>query len=86
VLDCGSRHKKKKYDKDTAHNLFFGSRLVTRASPRRLAHYIRYTPNPNAPGVVAGAKQRIIKMVEEMVDPLGKEKHKSFKPTLFSLL
>lgn len=31
------------------------------------AKFIKYTPNPNAPGVQQGAKQRIIRMVEAQV-------------------
>ena len=37
--------------------------------------FISYTPNPNAPGVSKGAKQRIIRMVEEQVDPMEPAKH-----------
>ncbi|CAE7610627.1 Bx42 [Symbiodinium microadriaticum] len=38
--------------------------------------YIRYTPNPNAPGYNAAAKQRVIRMVEAQVDPMEPPKHK----------
>lgn len=38
--------------------------------------YIRYTPDPNAPGYNAGAKQRVIRMVEAQVDPMEPPKHK----------
>jgi SNW domain-containing protein 1 len=37
--------------------------------------FISYTPNPNAPGVAKGGKQRIIRMVEEQVDPMEPAKH-----------
>ena len=37
--------------------------------------FISYTPNPNAPGAAKGAKQRIIRMVEEQVDPMEPAKH-----------
>lgn len=37
--------------------------------------YIRYTPNPNAPGFNPATQQRIIKMVEAQVDPLEPSKH-----------
>mmetsp|Transcript_100348 Transcript_100348/g.197020 ORF Transcript_100348/g.197020 Transcript_100348/m.197020 type:complete len:641 (+) Transcript_100348:23-1945(+) len=40
------------------------------------ANYIRYTPNPNAPGYNPAAKQRVIKMVEAQIDPLEPPKHK----------
>ena len=38
--------------------------------------YIRYTPNPNAPGYNPAAQQRVIRMVEAQVDPLEPPKHK----------
>jgi hypothetical protein len=41
--------------------------------------YIRYTPNPNAPGFSAEAKQRVIRMVEAQVDPMEPPKHKHKK-------
>lgn len=42
------------------------------------AKFIKYTPNPNAPGFQQGAKQRIIRMVDAQVDPMepAKNKHK----------
>lgn len=43
------------------------------------ATYVRYTPNPDAPGYSANAKQRIVKMVEEQVDPMEPPKHKHSK-------
>ncbi len=43
------------------------------------ANYIRYTPNPNAPGFSDSAKQRVIKMVEAQVDPMEPPKHKQTK-------
>jgi len=43
------------------------------------ANYIRYTPNPTAPGYNAGAKQRVIKMVEAQVDPMEPPKFKTTK-------
>ena len=41
--------------------------------------YIRYTPNPSAPGYNPAAKQRVIKMVEAQVDPMEPPKHKHTK-------
>jgi SNW domain-containing protein 1 len=41
--------------------------------------YIRYTPNPNAPGFNPAAKQRVIRMVEAQVDPMEPPKHKHKK-------
>lgn len=38
--------------------------------------YIRYTPNPDAPGYNPAAKQRVIRMVEAQVDPMEPPKHK----------
>mmetsp|Transcript_4698 Transcript_4698/g.4841 ORF Transcript_4698/g.4841 Transcript_4698/m.4841 type:complete len:632 (-) Transcript_4698:159-2054(-) len=37
--------------------------------------FIRYTPDPNAPGYSEGAKERIIRMVEAQVDPMEPPKH-----------
>jgi SNW domain-containing protein 1 len=42
-------------------------------------NYIRYTPNPNAPGYKEEIGQRVIKMVEAQVDPLEPPKHKHMK-------
>eukprot|EP00616_Rhizochromulina_sp_CCMP1243_P018034 CAMPEP_0118963560 /NCGR_PEP_ID=MMETSP1173-20130426/1401_1 /TAXON_ID=1034831 /ORGANISM="Rhizochromulina marina cf, Strain CCMP1243" /LENGTH=603 /DNA_ID=CAMNT_0006911899 /DNA_START=94 /DNA_END=1905 /DNA_ORIENTATION=+ len=52
---------------------------VPQASQKKDAKFIQYTPNPNAPGVQGGAKQRIIKMVEQQVDPMEPPKHKHKK-------
>ena len=41
--------------------------------------YIRYTPNPEAPGFNPAAKQRVIRMVEAQVDPMEPPKHKHKK-------
>lgn len=41
--------------------------------------FIRYTPNPNAPGYNPEAKQRVIRMVEAQVDPMEPPKHKHTK-------
>jgi len=41
--------------------------------------YIRYTPNPDAPGYNEAAKQRVIRMVEAQVDPMEPPKHKHVK-------
>ena len=41
--------------------------------------YMRYTPNPNAPGFNPAVSQRVIKMVEAQVDPLEPPKHKQMK-------
>eukprot|EP01038_Epipyxis_sp_PR26KG_P006652 gene6652-9133_t len=41
--------------------------------------YIRYAPNPDAPGYNPAAKQRVIKMVEAQVDPMEPPKHKHMK-------
>mmetsp|Transcript_40151 Transcript_40151/g.40953 ORF Transcript_40151/g.40953 Transcript_40151/m.40953 type:complete len:331 (+) Transcript_40151:127-1119(+) len=41
--------------------------------------YIRYTPNPDAPGYNPAAKQRVIRMVEAQVDPMEPPKHKHKK-------
>eukprot|EP01041_Mallomonas_annulata_P011667 gene11667-24437_t len=43
--------------------------------------YIRYTPNPNAPGFNPAAKQRVIRMVEAQIDPMEPPKHK-YKKTV----
>ena len=41
--------------------------------------YVRYTPNPSAPGFNANAKQRVIELVEAQVDPMEPAKHKHKK-------
>ena len=41
--------------------------------------YVRYTPNPNAPGFNANAKQRVIELVEAQVDPMEPARHKHKK-------
>ena len=41
--------------------------------------YIRYTPNPDAPGYNVAAKERVIRMVEAQVDPMEPPKHKNTK-------
>lgn len=43
---------------------------------KKEADFIRYTPNPNAPGFNPNAKQRVIRMVEAQVDPMEPPKHK----------
>ena len=37
--------------------------------------YIRYAPDPSAPGYTDAAKQRVIRMVEAQVDPMEPPKH-----------
>ena len=37
--------------------------------------YIRYTPNPSAPGAMGGGQSRVIRMVEAQVDPMEPAKH-----------
>jgi hypothetical protein len=46
--------------------------------------YVRYTPNPSAPGYNSNAKQRVIELVDAQVDPLepSKHKHKKVRPSL----
>lgn len=41
--------------------------------------YVRYTPNPNAPGYNTNAKQRVIELVDAQVDPMEPAKHKHKK-------
>lgn len=41
--------------------------------------YVRYTPNPNAPGFNSNAKQRVIELVEAQVDPMEPARHKHKK-------
>mmetsp|Transcript_27752 Transcript_27752/g.34704 ORF Transcript_27752/g.34704 Transcript_27752/m.34704 type:complete len:546 (+) Transcript_27752:38-1675(+) len=41
--------------------------------------FIRYTPNPSAPGYNPNAKQRVIRLVEAQVDPMEPPKHKHKK-------
>lgn len=55
---------------------------INAAKPLNAAHakeaeptYIRYTPNPDAPGYKAGAQQRVIKLVEAQVDPMEPPRH-----------
>jgi SNW domain-containing protein 1 len=43
------------------------------------ATFVRYTPNPNAPGYTATAAQRIVKLVDQQVDPMEPPKHKHTK-------
>ena len=43
------------------------------------ATYVRYTPNPSAPGYNANAKQRVIELVEAQVDPMEPARHKHKK-------
>jgi len=52
---------------------------VVQANEVAEASYIRYTPNPTAPGFNPAAKQRVIKMVEAQVDPMEPPKHKITK-------
>ncbi|KAJ8604161.1 hypothetical protein CTAYLR_008586 [Chrysophaeum taylorii] len=52
---------------------------VPEACARRAATFVRYTPNPTAPGYTEAAKQRIVKMVEQQVDPMEPPKHKHSK-------
>ena len=59
-----------------------GSIEVNAGGEEEKANYVRYTPNPQAPGYTAA--QRVIKVVEAQVDPLEPPKHKikkaPFKP------
>lgn len=41
--------------------------------------YVKYTPNPDAPGYNPAASQRVIELVEAQVDPLEPPKHKHKK-------
>jgi SNW domain-containing protein 1 len=41
--------------------------------------YVRYAPNPNAPGFNPNAKQRVIELVQAQVDPMEPPKHKHKK-------
>jgi len=41
--------------------------------------YIRYTPDQNAPGFNPSAKQRIVRLVEEQIDPMEPPKHRHKK-------
>mmetsp|Transcript_21709 Transcript_21709/g.65071 ORF Transcript_21709/g.65071 Transcript_21709/m.65071 type:complete len:558 (+) Transcript_21709:148-1821(+) len=43
------------------------------------ATFVRYTPNPSAPGYSATAAQRIVKLVDQQVDPMAPPKHKHTK-------
>ena len=43
------------------------------------ATFVRYTPNPSAPGYSATAAQRIVKLVDQQVDPMEPAKHKHTK-------
>lgn len=43
------------------------------------AAYVRYTPNPNAPGFNPNAKQRVVELVEAQVDPMEPARHKHKK-------
>ncbi|CAN0317778.1 unnamed protein product, partial [Laminaria digitata] len=59
---------------------------VTSATPgsigdqtRKEAEFIKYTPNPNAPGYNNNAKQRVVRMVAAQVDPMEPPKHKHKK-------
>mmetsp|Transcript_27163 Transcript_27163/g.60107 ORF Transcript_27163/g.60107 Transcript_27163/m.60107 type:complete len:334 (-) Transcript_27163:22-1023(-) len=52
---------------------------TTICMPAAADSYIRYTPNPSAPGYNPAAKQRVIKMVEAQMDPMEPPKHKFSK-------
>ncbi|CAM9245147.1 unnamed protein product, partial [Choristocarpus tenellus] len=59
---------------------------VTAATPgsigdqtRKEPEFIKYTPNPNAPGYNANAKQRVVRLVAAQVDPMEPPKHKHKK-------
>mmetsp|Transcript_24334 Transcript_24334/g.35675 ORF Transcript_24334/g.35675 Transcript_24334/m.35675 type:complete len:603 (+) Transcript_24334:63-1871(+) len=52
------------------------SSIATAPADAEEPKYIRYTPNPNAPGYNPAAKQRVIRMVEAQVDPMEPPKHK----------
>jgi SNW domain-containing protein 1 len=45
----------------------------------KAAEFIKYTPNPNAPGFNPAAKQRVVRLVEAQVDPMEPPKHKHKK-------
>mmetsp|Transcript_17244 Transcript_17244/g.25560 ORF Transcript_17244/g.25560 Transcript_17244/m.25560 type:complete len:539 (+) Transcript_17244:63-1679(+) len=53
--------------------------MISQQLANKEAEFIRYTPNPNAPGYNPAAKQRIIRMVEVQQDPLEPPKHKHKK-------
>ncbi|CAM9190200.1 unnamed protein product [Chrysoparadoxa australica] len=52
-----------------------GKLQVVKPEPK----FVRYTPNPDAPGYNANAKQRVVRMVEAQLDPLQPPKHKHKK-------
>eukprot|EP00931_Biecheleriopsis_adriatica_P065950 TRINITY_DN40393_c0_g1_i1.p1 TRINITY_DN40393_c0_g1~~TRINITY_DN40393_c0_g1_i1.p1 ORF type:complete len:576 (+),score=138.58 TRINITY_DN40393_c0_g1_i1:84-1730(+) len=42
---------------------------VPKKAEQKEAEFIRYTPNPNAPGYTPNCRERVIKLVERQVDP-----------------
>lgn len=52
---------------------------VSSALAKKEDEYIRYTPNPNAPGYNANAKERVVRIVEQQVDPMEPPKFKHKK-------
>ncbi|KAG5189007.1 SKIP/SNW domain-containing protein [Tribonema minus] len=53
--------------------------MISQQLATKEAEFVRYTPNPNAPGFNPAAKQRVIRMVEVQQDPLEPPKHKHKK-------
>jgi len=49
-----------------------------KAQEKKEAEFVRYSPNPNAPGYTENCRERVIKLVERQVDPFmpPKFKHK----------
>jgi SNW domain-containing protein 1 len=59
-----------------------GSAMVNAATSQNQqdkTQFIKYTPNPNAPGYNPAAAQRIIQMVPAQIDPMMPPKHKHLK-------
>jgi len=52
---------------------------VPKKQEQKEAEFIRYTPNPNAPGYTPNCRERVIKLVERQVDPFQPPKFKHKK-------
>ncbi|CAJ1436500.1 unnamed protein product [Effrenium voratum] len=52
---------------------------VPKKQEQKEAEFIRYTPNPNAPGYTPNCRERVIKLVERQIDPFQPPKFKHKK-------
>lgn len=68
--------------KKTAEDKPSGTAMVNAETSRNVelkTQFIKYTPNPEAPGYNPAAAQRVIQMVPKQIDPMQPPKHKHVK-------